>query len=163
MPIYLIVDNAGRHGKDEVVKAYKDDLARTWNVIIIHQRPRTPESNVLDLGVWMHLQYLVELAHIRKRCTLEALWESMNYAWGTISQQALTNMYGHGKKSSNSPSRLGEAAVLWRKGGESSSHHHQMKQRCGTMTRRQRSLSLSHDEAAGDEVIDWPGGQGSAT
>ena len=62
-PIFLYLDNTGGHGTKEVidqcVKAFKDD----FNVILVHQRPRCPVTNMLDLGVWMALQNVAEKLH----------------------------------------------------------------------------------------------------
>ena len=66
-PIFLYLDNAGGHGKLEVVDQYVKDLEEKWNVRCIHQRPRSPATNMLDLGVWMALQNVVEKLHFQKR------------------------------------------------------------------------------------------------
>ena len=136
------------------------------NVIIIHQRPRMPESNMLDLGVWMHLQHhLVKLTHIRKRCTLKALWESMANAWGTISQQALTNVYKCWKKvielmiEAGGSSRLVEK----RRGKLFTAPSEEAEMWDDDKGAEEFEFVDEYDEAAGDEVIDWPGGRGSAT
>lgn len=41
-PIFLYLDNAGGHGTKEVVDAYVKALEEDWNVICVHQRPRSP-------------------------------------------------------------------------------------------------------------------------
>ena len=51
--IYLYLDNAGGHGTKEAVETYVTNLERDHNVICVHQRPCSPGSNMLDLGVWM--------------------------------------------------------------------------------------------------------------
>ena len=65
IPIYLYMDNAGGHGKKHVVEKYVATLKDDYNVIIRHQRPRSPATNMLDLGVWMALQNVVEKLHFR--------------------------------------------------------------------------------------------------
>jgi hypothetical protein len=91
--IYLFMDNAGGHGKKDVVKQYCKHLRDEYNIIIRHQQPRTPESNMLDLGIWMHLQSIVEEKHFGQRIHIGSLWNTMQAAWACISQQALTNVY----------------------------------------------------------------------
>ena len=91
--IYLGMDNAGGHGKKDIIKEYEQLLKNKYNIIILWQQPRTPESNMLDLGIWMHLQSLVEEKHFGKRVHAESLWKTMQSAWDLISAQALTNVY----------------------------------------------------------------------
>jgi len=50
-PIFLYLDNAGGHGTKEVVDAYVKALKDDYNVECVHQRPRSPATNMLDLGV----------------------------------------------------------------------------------------------------------------
>ena len=66
-PIHLFMDNAGGHGKKEIKEKYHvEKLKRDYNVIVVWQIPHSPETNMLDLGVWMGLQSEVEKYH-RKR------------------------------------------------------------------------------------------------
>jgi hypothetical protein len=91
--IILVMDNAGGHGKNDVVEKYKRDLLRDYNVRIWHQQPRTPESNMLDLGVWMHVQSKVKEEHFGMRVHRDVLWKTMQDAWWKhMKQQALTNV-----------------------------------------------------------------------
>ena len=53
IPIFLYLDNAGGHGTQEVVDAYIKALEVDNNVMCVHQRPCSPATNILDLGVWM--------------------------------------------------------------------------------------------------------------
>jgi hypothetical protein len=87
------MDNASGHGKKDVIVDYENMLLHKYNVKILWQQPRTPESNMLDLGIWMHLQSIVEEKHFGQRVHTESLWNTMQAAWGLISQQALTNVY----------------------------------------------------------------------
>ena len=91
--IYLGMDNAGGHGKKDIIKEYEQLLKNKYNIIILWQQPRTPESNMLDLGIWMHLQSLVEEKHFGRRVHAESLWKTMQSVWDIISAQALTNVY----------------------------------------------------------------------
>lgn len=92
-PIFLYLDNAGGHGKKEVVDGYVKMLAEKYNIICIHQRPRSPETNILDLGVWMAFQSIVEKLHWEKRREKEALWRTVEKAWDELEPVKLTNVY----------------------------------------------------------------------
>ena len=54
------MDNAGGHGSNEVITTYSKTLHEQYNIEIIHQTPRSLYTNVLDLGIWMSLQVVVE-------------------------------------------------------------------------------------------------------
>ena len=62
-PIYLVMDNAGGHSTAGCIDEYVDLLKDKYNVIVRHQEPRSPETNLLDLGVWCSLQSWVDKAH----------------------------------------------------------------------------------------------------
>ena len=57
---YLVMDKAGGHGTDDAITEYTKRLKEVYNIEIIHQVPRSPFTNVLDLGVWAALQAAVE-------------------------------------------------------------------------------------------------------
>ena len=59
-PIFLYLDNAGGHGTQEAVDAYVKALKDDYNVICIHQRPCSPVTNFLHLGVWIYFQFVVK-------------------------------------------------------------------------------------------------------
>ena len=52
--IYLSMDNAGGHGTNDAIQQYTELLAAD-NIEIIWQVPRSPETDMLDLGVWMSI------------------------------------------------------------------------------------------------------------
>ena len=82
-PIYLFMDNAGGHGTKEVKEQYVEKLRKEYNVIIEWQVPHSPETNMLDLGVWMSLQSKVEIEHRRKVMHRDVLAASVEKAfWG---------------------------------------------------------------------------------
>ena len=54
-PIFLVLDNAGGHGTNQCIGEYVTMLKDEYNVICIHQVPRSPFNSVLDLGVWATL------------------------------------------------------------------------------------------------------------
>ena len=81
IPIFLFLDNAGGHGTDECVAKYVADLKKYFNIICIHQQPRSPATNMLDLGIWMALQSVVEKMHHGKRQHLDALCSTVMEVW----------------------------------------------------------------------------------
>ena len=97
-PIFFYLNNAISHGKNEAVvdvyvKAARDDL----NVICFHQHPHSPVTNILDLGVWIALQNVVEKLHLRKRIEPEALCNIVEEAWKKLDPIKLQNVYDHWK------------------------------------------------------------------
>ena len=60
--VFLVMDNAGGHGTNDAITTYTEGLKK-YNVEIIWQVPRSPETNMLDLGVWMSIQSAVERKH----------------------------------------------------------------------------------------------------
>ena len=72
-PIHLFTDNAGGHGTELAKLEYMDILKSEYNVEICWQVSNSPETNILDLGVWCLLQSLVEHLHRLKRMNEEAL------------------------------------------------------------------------------------------
>ena len=87
------MDNAGGHGKKDVVAKYVADLKAKHNVIIRHQRPRSPSTNMLDLGVWMALQNVVEKLHFRQRKEVGALCRTVEDAWKKLKTVKLENVF----------------------------------------------------------------------
>ena len=69
----LVMDNAGGHGSNEAVEKYTEDLKNKHKIEIIQQVPRSPETNVLDLGIWMSLQSAVEKEHRGQKNDANAL------------------------------------------------------------------------------------------
>ena len=68
-----------------------------YNVICIHQRPRSPATNILDLGVWMYFQCVVEKEHFRLRKELKALCRTVDRAWDKLEAIKLENVYNRWK------------------------------------------------------------------
>ena len=62
-PVYLFMDNAGGHGKTEIKKEYERILQEEYNVIIKWQCLNSPETNLLDLGIWWSIKSVVETVH----------------------------------------------------------------------------------------------------
>ena len=78
---YLIMDNAGGHGTDQAIETYTNILRERYKIKIIFQVPRSPYTNVLDLGAWCALQTRVEKVHYMRRCEVECLAKSVYEAW----------------------------------------------------------------------------------
>ena len=88
------MDNAGGHGTSEAIDEYTNRLLE-YNVKIIWQVPRSPETNLLDLGVWMSMQAEVERVHYMRRCQHDALAKSVEDAWEqNLNRQAFKNVHG---------------------------------------------------------------------
>ena len=49
-PLYLVMDNAGGHGTKDCITEYTA-IMQAQNIKIIWQVPRSPETNMLDLGI----------------------------------------------------------------------------------------------------------------
>ena len=54
--IYLVMDNTGGHETNESVLEYSVYLEEKYNIVVHHQVPWSPETNMLDLGTWMTVQ-----------------------------------------------------------------------------------------------------------
>ena len=89
--IFLIMDNAGGHGRNDIIEQYTLNLKTRYNVTIIHQVPRSPYCNALDLGVWCSLQASVEKTHYMRRCNTEALVRSVYETWRTVDMSSVIN------------------------------------------------------------------------
>ncbi|KAG7370138.1 hypothetical protein IV203_027884 [Nitzschia inconspicua] len=63
--IYLIMDNAGGHGSHDAMAQYTSVLWNEYKVQLVWQIPRSPETNMLDLGIWMSIQAVVTRVHHR--------------------------------------------------------------------------------------------------
>ena len=70
--VYLCMDNAGGHGTNDAKQQYIN-LLKAFNIKVIWQVPRSPETNMLDLGVWMSIQSAVMKTHYGRRCHHDAL------------------------------------------------------------------------------------------
>ena len=80
-PIYLIMDNAGGHGTKECIESYVKLLKDKYNIIIKHQIPQSPETNVLDLGIWNSFQSLIKKTHYGNSTNETSLNDSIEEAW----------------------------------------------------------------------------------
>ena len=58
------------------------------------QVPRSPETNMMDLGVWMSIQAAVTRVHHNRRCHVDASATSIEDAWtGCLSEKAFKNVH----------------------------------------------------------------------
>jgi hypothetical protein len=71
----------GGHGTGEAWETFTKDLEEKYKVKIIRQCPRSPETNLLDLGIWMSIQTAVEKTMYTKRGDIQALANAVNDAW----------------------------------------------------------------------------------
>ena len=67
---------------NDIITQYTLNLKVKYNVTIIHQVPRSPYCNALDLGVWCLLQASVEKTHFMRRCNtvVRLVYET----WSTV-------------------------------------------------------------------------------
>ena len=73
---------------------YEKALKDKWNVEIIWQVPRSPETNMLDLGVWACAQSATEREHLFKCGNADSLERSVKKAWtNLVSLEALTKVH----------------------------------------------------------------------
>jgi hypothetical protein len=92
------MDNAGGHGKQDIIDEYIKDLKQKFNVRVVWQEPRSPETNILDLGVWMSLQSAVEKMHRKNRSDVNALARTVEATWESFDSAVFSNVYRRWKK-----------------------------------------------------------------
>ena len=91
--IYLFMDNAGGYGTNDAKAQYTEALQQ-FNIKVVWQVPRSPETNMLDLGVWMSIQSAVQRVHHMRRCHHDALAASVHDAWESyLSPKAFYNVH----------------------------------------------------------------------
>jgi hypothetical protein len=89
------MDNAGGHEINVAKRQYYIELLKAFQVEGIWQVPRSPETNMLDLGVWMSIQSAVMKVHYGRRCHNDAPAKIVEDAWnGYLSQEAFYNVHG---------------------------------------------------------------------
>ena len=91
--IHLFMDNAGGHGKTVIKQQYEKLLKEEFCISIEWQVPNSPETNMLDLGVWVALQSLVEKLHKGKVMNSHELSKSVMSSFAEISDHILTRVY----------------------------------------------------------------------
>jgi hypothetical protein len=88
-PIYLVMDNAGGHGTKDCIDEYVDMLWNQYKIKVIWQEPRSPETNLLDLGVWASIQSFVEKLHRGKRSDVNTLAHTIETAWNNYASEGV--------------------------------------------------------------------------
>ena len=74
-----------------------NDLKKDFSDVCVHQRPRSPATKILDLGIWVALQSVVEKLHLGKRRHLNVLCTIVTEAWEKLEEIKLKNVYEHWK------------------------------------------------------------------
>ena len=91
--IYLVMDNAGGHGTAEAIDQYTTELLEDYHIEIIHQAARSPETNALDLGVWMSVQSHVERAHLHRARNPDTLAMTVQESWRDLPVDPLIRIF----------------------------------------------------------------------
>ncbi len=91
--MFLFLDNAGGYGTREAIQQHTHDLLVNHNISLIHQAPRSPKTNILDLGLLMSLQAAVEKKHHNRRGTTEVLALSVQEAWLNLPASTLNKVF----------------------------------------------------------------------
>jgi hypothetical protein len=91
--IYLQLDNAGGHGTNGAIAQYTSILHDQYNISVIHQPPRSPDTNALDLGLWRSLQAHVERANRDRIISTDSLAQSTRDGWDMIPSQTIKNVF----------------------------------------------------------------------
>ncbi len=96
--IYKVLDNAGGHGTDEVVRTYRDYLLEKYNIVLLHQVPRSPETNLLDLGIWMSIQSAVDRISHGNRHDVDVVWRELIAVWDEYDSKKIEAVYKRWQK-----------------------------------------------------------------
>ena len=79
-PLRLQIDNAGGHGGKAKIQVIRAELLEL-GIDLVCQPANSPEMNVLDLGVWLGIQAMVEKLGFKKRMCPEVLFRTVEEAW----------------------------------------------------------------------------------
>ena len=94
------MDNPGGHGTIEAKESYTSMLKEKHNIRVVWQTPhQSPETNLLDLGIWCSLQSMVELSH-QKKCKSngDALARTIESVWQTFPAEKFQLVYERWQK-----------------------------------------------------------------
>jgi hypothetical protein len=140
--VYLVMDNAGGHGTDIAKTQYINILESQFNVEVVWQVPRSPETNMLDLGIWMSIQAAVTRVHHMRRCQADALAQSVEDAWNSyLSPQAFQNVFNR--------LRVVLACIVDDKGGNTL-----VESKRGKLFRDATIIDLTEEDNAAAEIGD---------
>ena len=93
LTVYLIIDNAGGHGTQKAIQEYRTMLREEFNIVLLPQVPRSPETNLLDLGDWRLLQSFVERNSFRRLQSANAIAEATEKAWSEFLAEKIEKVY----------------------------------------------------------------------
>ena len=96
--IYLVIDNAGGHGTTTCVRNYTQMMKDDYNIVLKHQVPNSPETNLLDLGVWRSLQSKVEKMSYRHRQDPDVLAKTAQKTWAELPASVMDKVYRKWKR-----------------------------------------------------------------
>ena len=82
--IYLVMDNARDNKTNESMLEYSEYMAANYNIVVQHQVPRSPETNMLDIGACMTVQYKVEIYRRLNVKQHDSLKRSVNKGWRNV-------------------------------------------------------------------------------
>ena len=68
-------------------------MLEEMNIFIEWQVPNSPETNLLDLGIWMAIQSYAEMLHKNKVMQADVLADSVEKAWDVLSSSVLTKVH----------------------------------------------------------------------
>ena len=88
----------GGHGTNDCIDEYIKLLKDKFNIIVIHQIPRGPETNLLDLGIWLSIQSFVEVLHRGHRTDTNALTKTVMETWEKFNSSVFTKVYQRWQK-----------------------------------------------------------------
>ena len=92
---YLVTDKTEAHGTGNAINQYTQILEEK-NIEIIPKVPRSLETHLLDLGLWMTIQSSVQKLHCaRWRTHTFCFAKSVSYAWNeNLSMKRFKNVHG---------------------------------------------------------------------
>ena len=93
--LYLQMDNAGGHGTNEAKEQYKQQMLAKYNIIVEFQPPRSPELNLLDLGLWVSMQSAVEKLISRNdfRESADAIYSACKQVFNNFDASIIQKVY----------------------------------------------------------------------
>jgi hypothetical protein len=92
-PIYFQLDNAGGHGTLAAIADYRATLLQDYNIVLLFQPARSPETNALDLGFWMALQNRTEKKSFDLRISNNNVFAAVQEAWDETPALTLAKIF----------------------------------------------------------------------
>ena len=90
--------SAGSNGTDKAIAIYTAELVN-MKVKLVHQIPQSPDTNVLDPGIWMSTQSAVEKKQRLRRGDKDALHASVMHVWDEVTNEyTFKKVFGRLKK-----------------------------------------------------------------